>query len=221
MPSLLLDPTVVYLILIVGAWLGITAMYIPSTGIAEALALVVLGGAVFALAQLPVNWISVMLLIVGMFGFVIAPLFNRKHSRWSWMAPVVQGVASVFLYRGMVPNPFVIAVMLGLAFAYNHYLLLPMLDYLRDTPLVGDESTDLPGATGRVVGAVNPPESGTAQINGELWTIRSSVPLQRGDVVRVQAVNGLELHVERMKAKLPPREANGHHAEEAAEIIEN
>ncbi len=205
MPPLLLDPTLVYALLIVGFWLGVTATYIPGTWIPETGALVTLAGAFALLTMMPTNWISVVLLVGGMTVFVALPFANPNYTRWTNMALVVQGIGSVFLFQGMVPNLLLIALILALAFVYNQYLLLPTLEKMRALPLVGDDALHLFGAEGYIMSAVNPPAAGTAQVNGEMWTVRSSDDLQKGDSVRVVGVHGLELEVERMKPKRKPQ----------------
>jgi membrane-bound serine protease (ClpP class) len=209
----LLDPTFVYMLLITGLWLGITALYIPGTGLPEGAALLTIGGALFAMLYMPTNWLSVLLLIGGMAAFVVIPLISTKHTRWAHLALGVQAVGSAFLFRGTMPNPLLILTMLGIAFVYYHFLLIPMMAQMRELPLVGDDMSELLGAEGRVTSPVTDAETGTAQVNGELWTIRSNVPLERGDIVRVLDVQGLELQVERVKSKRPPQTAhsNGTH----------
>lgn len=202
-----LDPTLVYSVLIIGLWLTVTAMYIPGTGIAEGIAFLTLVAAFVGLVYMPTNWISVMLLVGGMGAFATIPFISPQHTRWTDMALVVQGIGSVFLFKGTMANPLIIALMLGLAFAYNRFLLLPLMAKLRDMPIIiGDSLDELVGATGRATSDVDADGIGTAQIDGEMWTIRSSVSLQKGDVVRVIAVEGLELHVERLKSKRPPEQ---------------
>ena len=51
------------------------------------------------------------------------------------------------------------------------------------------------GATGKTMGEVN--ESGQARIRGQIWTVESDEPLERGADVRVVAMDGLKLKVER------------------------
>lgn len=214
----LLNPTLVYMLLITGLWLGITAMYIPGTGIPEGGAILTIGGALFAMLYMPTNWFSVLLLTGGMAAFVVIPFINAKHTRWAHLALAVQGVGSVFLFRGTMPNPLLILVMLGLAFAYYHFLLIPMMTQMRELPLVGDDLHDLLGADGRVTSPVEAGGTGTAQVNGEMWTIRSDVELARGDIVRVLDVRGLELQVERLKSKRPPEPTYTNGTHETIEI---
>lgn len=204
MPTLLLDPTIAYLMLIVGLWLAITAIYLPGTFLPEIGATVVLIGAVLALAALPTNWISLVLLVTGMVTFILLPFISPARAHWADAALVVQGIGSVFLFRGTMPNPLAIAALLAAAYIYHHFLLLPIMRRVRELPAVSDEYDNLLGVEGRVVSAVDPPATGAAQVAGEMWTIRSNIPLEPGDLVRVISKRGLELEVERLKSKRPP-----------------
>jgi len=204
MPAFLLDPTIAYLTLIVGLWLAITAIYVPGTFLPEIGAALTLGVALFALAALPTSWISLMLLAVGMVTFILLPFISPARAHWADAALVVQGIGSVFLFQGTMPNPFVIGALLAGAYAYHHFLLLPIMRQMRDTPAVSDGYDDLLYAEGRIMSAVEPPATGAAQINGEMWTVRSDTSLQPGDAVRVVEKQGLALQVERLKSKQAP-----------------
>ncbi len=201
MPGVLLDPTLAYILLMVAIWLGITAIYVSGSGLPETGAALALIGAGVWLFYLPTNWISVILLVVGMLAFILIPMFKPQYARWSSLALVAQGIGSIFLFNGTIPNPLVIVLMLGLGFAYNHFLLIPTMERMRDIPHVGDEVDKLMGAEGRVIHGAAAEETGTARVRGETWTIRSTVPLEKGDIVRVIDIDGLELQVERIKRK--------------------
>ena len=56
----LLDPNVVYLMLLLGLWASALAIYIPGTGLWEVIALAILAGALYLLSTLPTNWLAVL-----------------------------------------------------------------------------------------------------------------------------------------------------------------
>ncbi|HVU13065.1 MAG TPA: hypothetical protein VHD90_17425, partial [Phototrophicaceae bacterium] len=59
-----IDPNLVYLILIVGLWLSVTAFHIPGTGIAEVLAAVGVISSLVILASMPTNWWALLLIVI-------------------------------------------------------------------------------------------------------------------------------------------------------------
>ncbi|MEO0560797.1 MAG: NfeD family protein, partial [Chloroflexota bacterium] len=101
--------------------------------------------------------------------------------------------------------PIAIGAGVVLGFAYNRLLLIPLMEKMRGAPIVGDEQDELLSSIGRMTSDLTPPEAGTAYVNGETWTVRSSEPLSKGDGVSVVAVEGLALVVERHKLKQMPR----------------
>jgi membrane-bound serine protease (ClpP class) len=200
-----MDPTLLYILLMVGLWVGATSFFIPGTGLAELAAVLLLGGSFYLMAGMATNWAALLLLVVSVAAFILIPLARPKLTRWAELALVTQVIGSLFLFRGTAPNPVAIFGMVALAFIYNRFLLVPFMDRMRTAPSVGNEQEELLGAQGRVLAALTPPNAGTAYINGEPWTIRADVALKPGDVVRVVEVHGLEAQVERVKAKRPPQ----------------
>jgi membrane-bound ClpP family serine protease len=198
--ALLLDPTLVYVLLMVGLWVAVTAFYIPGTGFPEILALILLSVALYGLTHQPTRWIGVALLIGGMVWMAVLPLMSPRFYVFGEAALGVQALGSFFLYRGTMPNIYVIVIVLFVAFVYNRLLLLPVLKDLRNGS-AATEAELLMGAEGRVVRGLQPPHSGTAHIQGELWTIRSPEALETDDRVQVIAVKGLELEVSIVKRK--------------------
>ena len=96
--NLLLDPNVAYLILVTGFILAVLALFTPGTGILEIGALFAIFIAGYAVYNLPINLWALILLVVGVFPFLIA---LRKSKKWVWLLPALASivVGSVFLFR--------------------------------------------------------------------------------------------------------------------------
>lgn len=56
-------------------------------------------------------------------------------------------------------------------------------------------SDALIGATGRVTGAIRPPESGRVAVRGSDWSATADEPLEPGATVRVVSRDGIVIHV--------------------------
>lgn len=56
-------------------------------------------------------------------------------------------------------------------------------------------SDALIGATGRVTGAIRPPESGRVAVRGSDWSATADEPLEPGTTVRVVSRDGIVIHV--------------------------
>lgn len=200
-----LDVNVVYLALIATLWLGVTATYVPGTGLLEVLSAAIAIGAVYMLSSLPTNWGAVIVLIVGVLSFIVMPFLNRQLTALAVGGLVLQGIGSLFMFNGLQVSPVIIALILVLSLAYHRYVLIPTLEKSRLQPLV-DDDTSLIGARGRVVSTIDP--VGTVNVRGELWTANSDHPLQAGEEVVVVERDGLNIFVEGVKQKRAP--LNGH-----------
>jgi membrane-bound serine protease (ClpP class) len=201
MESLLqIDPAtisadVIYLALLIGLWLGVTAFYMPGTGIIEMFALIAIAGVFVVMSALPTNWVAVSAMVLGVTGFLILPFLRPHMAQYAELGLLLQAGGGFFLLNGQTVSLALIAVTVALAWLYNRYVLIPMLQ-TRRTGLAYDDDK-LIGNVGYVVAALNP--KGTVQVNGELWTARSDEPLEKDVSVVVLEKRGLELIVEKAK----------------------
>lgn len=202
----MIDPNVVYLALVFGLWLGVTATYIPGTGIAELVGGVALIGSALLLMSLPTNWVAVLLIVVGVCSFIVVPFIKREYAPAAVAGLLLQGIGGWFLFHeGPGVSPVLIGVTLIAPLAYHQYVLLPMLDKMKTEPVV-NEDRQLIGAYGRVTRSLNP--TGTVNVRGETWTATSDEMLEPGTEVVVVDRDGLQIHVEKVKQK--HSEPNGH-----------
>ena len=199
------DPNIVYIALVFGLWLGVTATYMPGTGLLEVLAAAGIIGALALLGNMPTNWGAVIVLVLGVLSFMVMPFLQQQLVPLAVGGLLLQAVGGWFMFDGVSVSPFIVALTVLLPLAYHRYALLPILEKARTRPMM-DEDDALIGARGRVVKALDP--TGTVQVRGELWTARSDRPLQSGDEIIVIEREGLNVFVEGIKRK---REAlNGH-----------
>ncbi|MCA9882852.1 MAG: hypothetical protein KC615_10970 [Anaerolineae bacterium] len=205
----LVDPNLIYLALIAGLWVGVTAVYMAGTGIPEILSIVLTGGSLLILTQLPTNWLAVILMVVGFGGFLVAPFTSPRIGQFAEIGLILQAIGSLILFNGaMSVSPFVIVPTLLIAWAYHRFLLLPIMRSQREQSALEKEDQVI-GAYGRVVNEIDP--KGTVYVNGEQWTARSRDRLEIGTAVRVTRQKGLELEVEKAKREELAAEANGWH----------
>jgi membrane-bound serine protease (ClpP class) len=209
-----IDPDIIYLVLVVGLWATITAVYVSGTLILEGLAFLGLAFGLLALAAMPTNWLAVLLLMVGTALFLVTP-FLQRHNIWLSAAGVtVQALAGLFLFReGVSVSPVIILLTLAIPFAYNQVVLVPLLDTISRQPSANRDDR-LIGQRGRVAKTLDP--VGTVQVNGELWTAvledsdDGPRELESGEPIVVVDRAGLQLIVEGIKRKRQSHE-NGYH----------
>jgi membrane-bound ClpP family serine protease len=192
------SPDLVYIILMLGLWVGVTAAYMPGTGIGEVLGLILIGGSLLLLTQMNTNWTAVLVVILSVVGFLILPFLLPRYAVWAEAGLVLQFFGSLFLFNDAAVSPVLIIALVLLGWAYHHFALLPILKRYR----AGDDSEPLSvvGRIGRVTTAINP--VGTVNIGGESWTARSDAPLDTGVHVVVTRQEGLQIEVEKTKRDL-------------------
>ena len=194
----ILDPNIVYIVLLFGLWSGVTAAYQPGTHVAEGSSVLFTVGAVLMLTVLPTNWPAVLLLIVGVGAFLVVPFIQPRYAKYVFLGLVAQAVGSLFMFHGMGVSLPIIAITIALSLAYQQFVLMPAMANHRKLTFP-DADEQLIGARGRVVSRIDP--VGTVQAGGELWTAHSDVPLESGDEVIVLEREGLVVTVEAFKHK--------------------
>lgn len=199
----MMDPDFAVLILIIGALLIYLEFHAPGTIIPGALGTVLLFVALFSLNLLPIRYAALMLLLAA---FVLMALEAKFPSHGILAAAGV--VALVFgtltLVDGPIPELRVhiaTAVACGIAFGgITAFLARIALRAQRNKVVTGPEA--LLGAIGMAQQPISP--RGQILIRGELWQAESDAPIGPGDPVRVRAVRGLTLLVERVPGSSMP-----------------
>jgi len=192
--NLLLDPNVAYILLVGGFILAILALFSPGTGLLELGALAALLLAGYSIYNLPVNAWALVILLVGVFPFLLA--VRRSHN-WLYliisMAALVLG--SLFLFRGengVPPVHWALATIVSLLSISFMWMVVR-----KGLEAVTQSKSNLVNLTGMVGEArTDIMHEGSVYVDGEQWTARSAVPIPAGSHVRVMAQEGLVLQVE-------------------------
>jgi len=192
--SVLTDPTVAYLLLLVGLYGLLLEGYSPGAivpGVVGAISLLL---ALYALQVLPVNYAGVGLIVLGVI------LMGTEFAMPSFGALGIGGmvaliVGSLILFDTEVPGfgvPGQLVLGVGIASALAFMGMLWLAVRARKRPvttgtaeLVGQVATALDDFHGR----------GRVHIRGETWQAESAEPVARGQPVRVLAMDGLVLRV--------------------------
>ena len=211
---LTLDPNLIYLLLVFGLWAGVTASYVPGTGLAELLTLGTLGVAVAYLWQYPTtNWLAVLSLSAGVLSFITFPFLPPRWRDYTLAGLALQALGSWFLFNGALLNPVLLIAILGLQLFYHRVVLVPVLNRTRMIKGEANRDEQLIGQQGRVTSVLDPNAAnpfGSVLVNSESWTASSDTTLLEGDPIVVVARRGLRLQVEplvatKMKAKSDAR----------------
>jgi membrane-bound serine protease (ClpP class) len=192
------DPNIVYLLLLFGLWSAVTAAYIPGTGLVEIVSAAVSIGALLLMMSMPTNWLAVLILVVGVGGFLVMPFINQRFALLATGGLVLQALGSLFLFNGTMVSPVLIAGTIAVSLLYHRFVLMALRTNHARLPEIDDAQT-LIGTVGRVVSPIN--GVGTVQAAGELWTARSDQPLESGEQVVIVDRDGLVVTVEGIKRK--------------------
>lgn len=207
--QLVSDPNVVYLVLLFGLWVAVTAAYIPGTGAIEVLALITLAVSLFILASLPTNWGAVLLMGLGVVSFLLVPFLSQRYAILAQGGLILQAIGGALMFNGLSVSWLIIAITIVIALLYHNFFLLPILRHSSQQQALLDDDDQLVGMLGQVTSGFAPSGSryiGTVNVRSEQWTAYSSKPLSAGDEIAVIERDGLQLLVEGLKHKQAPKE---------------
>ena len=198
--DILLDPNVAYLLLAGGLMLAVLAVLSPGTGLLELAALFALILAGYAVTALPINLWALAVLVLGVVPFLLA---IRKPGQYALLAAAIVAfvAGSAFLFRGEAwwqpaVNPILALVVSVLSGSYFWVLTQKFLEVESVQPTHDLEA--LIGSLGEA--KTNIYETGSVQVDGELWSAISDHPISTGSQVRVTGREGFVLKVEAVQS---------------------
>ncbi len=205
--SIFLDPNVVYVLLVAALWAVVTAVLLPGTGLIEVIALGGIGASILLLAQLPTNWLPVILIVLGVMMFLVLPLADYRFLGIGLLGLTLQAIGGWTLFFGStLVSPVIIGVSVIVSLVYYRFALVPALQTQRGKPQMLEDQS-LIGLRGRVQAIIDP--VGTVYVSGESWTARRGDDLKDaigiGAEVIVREREGLTLYVEPIKEKRDPQ----------------
>lgn len=199
--SLLTNPNVVYVLLIIGLWAAAAAFYIPGSGVLEVAAVVCLVLAIAGLTQLPVNIVGIILIVVAGLLFVVD--LKVRSVALAVGAAVSLVLGSVFLFPPVEGTPRVSPWLIGgVTLALVGFSGVALSAAVRAQRLhVKVAAESIVGQRGVVTRPIDP--IGTVQMQGELWTAVADEFIGAGEQVEVVALEGLRAHVRRVGSTQP------------------
>jgi len=151
--------------------------------------------ALFAFQMLPISYTGLALIVLGM-AFLVAEVFVPMSGALGVGGVLAFVIGAVILVDTDVPGygiPAPLIMTLAVISVLFVFIVVRMGVRARDRPVVSGQETLL-GGSGEVLADFT--GEGWATIHGEIWQVRSAVPLTRGQPVRVTGIDGLTLDVE-------------------------
>lgn len=199
---LLADPTVAFLLLVLGAIAVYTELVNPGVGVFAGIGVVLLLGALIGFFSLPVRWISVAGLLFAFF-FILLDVYVPSHGALTVVGISVLLVSSLTLIdTNQAPNTFValwailmVVVLTALFAAAGIWIVF----HTRKRPITGGQE-GLVGKLAEVRKRLDP--DGMVFVDGALWrAISEDGEVDTGEWVRVTAVYNLRLVVRRLDSE--------------------
>lgn len=207
--SVITEPTVAYLLLLVGLYGLLFEGYSPGAVFPGVVGSISLLTALYALQVLPVNYAGVALIVLGV-ALMTAEFAMPSYGSLGIGGLVALVVGSLILFDSDVPGfgvPGQLIIGIGAASGLAFMGAIWLAARARRQPVV----TGVEELVGHVAAATRDFHGhGRVQIRGEIWQAESTVPVLRGQSVRVLALDGLVLRVAPVEtADAPHRTPHG------------
>ncbi len=196
MPDFLLNPNVVYIVLMAGALLALLALATPGTGLLEIGALFMLAIAGYGLYTLSFNWWALLIMVLSAIPFVYS-LEKPKREPFLVLAILMLVAGSIFIFpRDVRQGGVDLFVALGVSVLVGGFLWIAAQKTVAAARIKpAHDLDDLVGQIGEAKTRIQ--NDGTAQVAGELWSARSDTPIAAGEMIRVIKREGFILVVEK------------------------
>lgn len=191
----LVNPNVVYVLLIAGLWAMVLAFITPGTGLPEAGAVAFLGLAFVGMARLPVNFVGLAFVLLSVLLFSLELKFP-SHGAFLVAGMLTLAGGSIFLFRSEVSFGVSLWTVGATVIATAAFFSLALTKAwaMRNAPPIQNPDA--------VVGTIGEAKTdifaeGTVQVGNELWTAQADELIPAGTKVKVMQRSGLRLKVAR------------------------
>lgn len=211
--SVITDPTVAYLLLLLGVYGLYFELTTPGFGVPGVAGSISLLLGLFALQMLPVSYAGAALLVLG-FALLVAEALQPSFGALGVGGTIAFVIGSVMLIDTDVPGFGIPKGLIAAAAVMNVLFMIVVLRMAlrsRKRPVVSG-AEELIGAGGEIVQVSD--DSARMRVHGEHWRVRSEAALHLGQRVRVTGREGLVLKVEPDSAGI--RTASGTHPADPA-----
>lgn len=193
--SILTDPNIAYILLLIGIYGLFFEFYNPGFVLPGVAGIISLLLALYAFQLLPINYTGFALLLLGII-FMVIEVFISSFGVLGIGGIIAFIVGSIFLLDSSIPGYGIawqlIFTMSLVSAAFFSMVMFLTLRSLRKSVITGQEA--LMGREGIVIECSD--HSGIVKIQGEIWNAVSESQLKIGQKIRITKITGLVLTVE-------------------------
>ncbi len=201
--TIISNPNVAYLALIIGLLMLVVAVTTPGTGLAEVIAIIALAVAAIGLVQLEANLAGVVLIVAAFVLFAL-DVTQTAHGALTLGGAIALFAGSLLLFPASEGGPTISIWLIGavtlLMVTVSLVFLSALLRWRKQHRVDNAAQTTL-GQRGVVKTAIAPLKPGTAQIAGQLWSVSADSAIAVGVEVEVVERDGLTLKVKPLAAQ--------------------
>ncbi|WP_425608981.1 NfeD family protein [Vibrio brasiliensis] len=192
--STITDPNIAYLLLIIGIYGLLLEFYSPGFGVAGVVGSICLLVAIYAFQMLPVNYVGIGLIMLGI-GLLVAESLVASFGILGFGGVAAFVLGSIFLIDSEIPElrismPLIYIIAFTSA-AFVVFVLRRVLQLRKSQVVSGIDN--LIGADAVVEASFC--GNGYIRVNGERWAAMGSDEFVCGEVVTVEAIEGLTLRI--------------------------
>lgn len=190
------NPNVAYILMMLGIYGLILEFYNPGGLVPGTVGAICLVLAMYSFQLLPVNYAGIALILLGV-GLMVAEAFQPSFGMLGIGGVTAFVIGSIILMDTDVPD-FKIYLSVVASFAAAtllvFFFVIGMAVRARGKPVVSG-AEELIGMTATVTEPLDAHRA-YVRVHGELWRAQADTPLQKGQLLRVTAIDGLTLAVE-------------------------
>lgn len=194
--SVITDPSVAYILMLVGIYGLILEFYNPGMGVPGVVGAICLLVGLYALQMLPISYVGLALILLGI-GLMVVEAVSPSFGILGLGGAVAFVIGSVMLMDTDLPG-YQIAMPVIAAFSVSTVVIMVLvlrmaLQSTRSAVVSGSEG--MQGTTAVAIRDFDGQGRGWVRVLGEIWQAHSVEPVREGDVVTIQKVEGLKLTV--------------------------
>ncbi|HNP52569.1 MAG TPA: NfeD family protein, partial [Nitrosomonas nitrosa] len=193
--AIITDPNIAYILMLIGIYGLILEFANPGTIVSGVVGAVCLLLALFAFQVLPVNYAGLALIFLGIV-FMLAEVFVPSFGALGIGGMIAFVMGSIMLLDMDIPGYGIsIPLVATVALITTGFFLFVrgMAVKARQRP-VASGNVEMVGAIGEVADDFD--SEGWVKVHGELWRAKTSMPLRRGQKVKITSIDDLTLTVE-------------------------